>query len=131
MASQLSATENIERALGRLPLFQGAAPAQLDARIFPVHFAPVVIEEGGRRLLRLALPLPSGRQSGRKLLSCAAITDEPPAELAAAGHERCIVNLARAAVDRWLAPLGRPAAELQALLDERERPYYEHEVPAA
>jgi putative SOS response-associated peptidase YedK len=91
----------------------------------------VVIEEGGRRLLRLALPLPSGRQSGRKLLSCAAITDEPPAELAAAGHERCIVNLARAAVDRWLAPLGRPAAELQALLDERERPYYEHEVPAA
>jgi hypothetical protein len=66
MASQLSATENIERALGRLPLFQGAAPAQLDARIFPVHFAPVVIEEGGRRLLRLARChcRPAGRAAG-------------------------------------------------------------------
>lgn len=64
------------------------------------------------------------------LLSFAAITDEPPPEVAAAGHDRCIVPLPAAALDAWLHPQGRGDAALFALLDERERPYYAHQQAA-
>lgn len=64
------------------------------------------------------------------LLSFAAITDEPPAEVAAAGHDRCIVPLRDEHLDAWLNPQGRSLAELQALLDDRPRPYYEHRLAA-
>lgn len=61
------------------------------------------------------------------LLSFAAVTDEPPAEVAAAGHDRIPVNLTWEAALQWLRPQGRTDAQLQALLDEgRQRPYYEH-----
>ena len=70
-------------------------------------------------------------QAGEKLLSFAAITDDPPPEVAGAGHDRCPINLASSAVAAWLAPQGRTTAELQAALDDRERPYYEHQVLAA
>lgn len=70
-------------------------------------------------------------KDGRRLLSFAAITDEPPAEVAAAGHDRMIVNLKPEHLDAWLTPAGRSRAELQAILSDREAPYYEHEVLAA
>jgi putative SOS response-associated peptidase YedK len=38
------------------------------------------------------------------LLSFAAITDEPPAEVEAAGHDRCIVPIKRDNVYAWLNP---------------------------
>ena len=205
--SKRIAGDKISAALARLPLYRGIAPTALDARIFPFHHAPIVLEQAGRRVLRLARYhcRPSGKppsidrqypglynarrdnlekfwrgqfgsahavmliesffenaerdgrnqilhfvprpaqpmrvaclysewtdpKDGRRLLSFAAVTDEPPAEVAAAGYDRMIVNLAAEAVDRWLAPEGRSAAELQALLDERERPYYAHQVLAA
>src|ERR1700736_6558049 len=52
----------------------------------------------------------------------AAITDEPPADVAAAGHDRCIVNLKPEHVDAWLTPEGRSAEELQAILSDRAIP---------
>lgn len=201
------ATAKIEQSLRRLPLYQGSAPTALDDRIFPFHYAPIVIEEQGRRVLRLARyhcrqahqPASIDRErdglynarrdnlerfwrrefgsthalllawsffenvqrdgrnrvlqfrprppqlmriacvystwtdpaGGRRLLSFAVVTDAPPAEIAAAGHDRCPVNLSAAAADRWLAPQGQDNNQLQALLDDRERPYYEHEVLAA
>ena len=64
------------------------------------------------------------------LYSFAAITDEPPAEVAAAGHDRCIVPLKPANIDAWLNPAGLTAADLYKLLDDRERPYYEHKLAA-
>jgi putative SOS response-associated peptidase YedK len=64
------------------------------------------------------------------LLSFAAVTDDPPAEIAAAGHDRCIIPIREANVDAWLAPKGRPLAEAYAILDARERPYYEHRLAA-
>jgi putative SOS response-associated peptidase YedK len=64
------------------------------------------------------------------LLSFAAITDEPPAEVAAAGHDRCIVPIKPENVDAWLYPEGRPLAEMYAILDDRHRPYYEHRMAA-
>jgi putative SOS response-associated peptidase YedK len=64
------------------------------------------------------------------LLSFAAITDEPPAEVAAAGHDRCIVPIKPEHVDAWLNPDPKNLAALYAILDDRERPYYEHRLAA-
>jgi putative SOS response-associated peptidase YedK len=63
-------------------------------------------------------------------LSFAAITDEPPAEVAAAGHDRCIIPIKPENIDAWLNPdLARRAA-LYAILDDRQRPYYGHRLAA-
>lgn len=66
-----------------------------------------------------------------RLLSFAAVTDEPPPEIKAAGHDRCIINLREENVAAWLTPQGRSDEELQKLLSDRQTPYYEHEVAAA
>lgn len=64
------------------------------------------------------------------LWSFAAITDEPPAEVAAAGHDRCIVPIKPENVDAWLNPAETSPDRLLAMLDDRERPYYEHRMAA-
>lgn len=64
------------------------------------------------------------------LLSFAAITDEPPEEVAAAGHDRCIVPIRPENIDAWLNPNPKNLAALHAILDDRERPYYEHRMAA-
>jgi putative SOS response-associated peptidase YedK len=56
----------------------------------------------------------------------AAITDEPPADIAAAGHDRCIVNLRPERVEAWLTPEGRTAGELQSVLSDRVIPMIQH-----
>ena len=65
-----------------------------------------------------------------ELLSFAAITDEPPAEIAAAGHDRCVIPIRPENVDAWLNPDPKNLAALYAILDDRERPYYEHRLAA-
>jgi len=64
------------------------------------------------------------------LLSFAAITDEPPAEIAAAGHDRCIIPIKPEHIDAWLNPDRSNLNALYAILDDRERPYYEHRLAA-
>ncbi|MBA3590193.1 MAG: SOS response-associated peptidase family protein [Methylibium sp.] len=64
------------------------------------------------------------------LLSFAAITDEPPPEIAAAGHDRCIVPIRPENIDAWLNPQKDNLSALHAILDERARPYYEHRLAA-
>ena len=64
------------------------------------------------------------------LWSFAAITDEPPAEIAAAGHDRCIIPIKPANIDAWLNPSCTDLAAQYAILDDRERPYYEHRMAA-
>ena len=64
------------------------------------------------------------------LLSFAAITDEPPEEVAAAGHDRCIIPIRPENIDAWLKPNPQDLASLYAILDDRERPYYEHRMAA-
>lgn len=70
-------------------------------------------------------------QGGHRLLSFAAITDEPPEEVRAAGHDRMIINIQPENAERWLTPVGRSSEELQSILSDRQRPYYEHQVEAA
>ncbi len=63
------------------------------------------------------------------LLSFAAITDDPPPEVAVTGHNRCIIPLKPQNLSTWLTP-GADLASYYALLDDRERPYYAHELAA-
>lgn len=64
------------------------------------------------------------------LLSFAAITDVPPAEIAAAGHDRCIIPIKPENIDAWLNPAASNLEAMYAILDDRERPYYEHRLAA-
>lgn len=205
--SKRIATDKIEKAITRLDRLKATKPHPAEARIFPLHYAPVVMQVGGKRLLRLAryhcrkpgeppfidrklpglynarrdslgrywkdlfganhavmlvdsffenvdrdgrnqvlhfIPKPAGTmliaclysewrdpKGGAPLLSFAAITDEPPPEVAAAGHDRMIINLKPENLDAWLNPQGRSLDELQTILGDRQTPYYEHEVMAA
>ena len=205
--SQRIATSKVTAALERMSLLKGVQPHELDARIFPMNYAPIVINDGGRVAVRLAryhcrqvgkppsidrqfpglynarrdnlekfwreqfgyhhalmlvesfyenvegggrnavlhfMPRPATTmliaslysewvdpRDGEKLLSFAAITDEPPTEVRDAGHDRMIVNIQARNIGRWLAPAGRPVEELQAILNDRQTPYYAHEELAA
>jgi putative SOS response-associated peptidase YedK len=205
--SKRIAADKIEKALTRLERLKATKPHPAEARIFPLHYAPVVMQEGNRRVIRLAryhcrkpgepafidrklpglynarrdslgrywkelfgvshavmlvesffenvardgknavlhfVPRPADTmliaclvatwrdpKGGPPLLSFAAITDEPPPEVAAAGHDRMIVNLKPANLDTWLSPAGHSVDELQQILADRQAPYYEHEVMAA
>jgi putative SOS response-associated peptidase YedK len=66
-----------------------------------------------------------------ELRSFAAITDEPPADVAAAGHDRCIINLRPEHIESWLSPHGRSDEELQAILSDRAVSTYQHLVSEA
>jgi len=215
--SQRIATGKIEQLLERLADLKRTTPEDRDARIFPGWYAPVLIVENGRKVVK---PMryqcrPAGkpashdvkfpgtynarrdnlegfwkaqfgrthgiaifnafyenvsrhRTEGRELregekvenvilefrprpmqdmlvaclwsrwsapgepdlLSFAAITDEPPPEIAAAGHDRCIIPIKPEHVDAWLNPNPRDLAAQYAILDDRERPYYEHQLAA-
>ena len=205
--SRRIATDKVGWALGKLAALKRTTLVPDDARIFPGWQAPVLVEEGGERLLR---PMryqcrPAGKpeaydrkypgtynarrdnlegfwkaqfgashgivafnaffenveQDGRNvvlefrpeprqdmlvaclwsrwqapagsslpdLLSFAAITDEPPPEVAAAGHDRCIIPVKAEHLDAWLRP-DADLARAQAILDDRARPYYEHRLAA-
>ena len=64
------------------------------------------------------------------LLSFAAITDDPPPEVSAAGHDRCIIPIKSEHIDSWLNPDRKNLAAQYAILDDREHPYYEHRLAA-
>jgi putative SOS response-associated peptidase YedK len=64
------------------------------------------------------------------LLSFAAITDEPPPEVAAAGHDRCIIPIKPENIDAWLSSDPANLAAQYAILDDRNRPYFAHQLAA-
>lgn len=66
----------------------------------------------------------------RELHSFAAITDEPPPEIAAVGHDRCIIALQEEYLESWLTPRGRSASELLKMLSDPQRSYFEHRIAA-
>ena len=65
-----------------------------------------------------------------ELDSFAAITDEPPTEVSDAGHDRCIIPIKPEHVDAWLNPNPKNLKATYEILDDRERPYYEHRLAA-
>jgi putative SOS response-associated peptidase YedK len=211
---QRIATTKVDWTLGKLADLHRTEPTDEDSRIFPQHYAPVMVMENGRRVVkpmryqcrledkpafydvkfpgtynarrdslgkfwkgvfgyRHAVVIANAfyenvnkhRAEGRELregeevenvvlefrpratqemlvaclwspwggtadepelLSFAAITDEPPEEVSAAGHDRCIIPIKPEHLDAWLTPDPRNLDALQAILDDRSRPYYEH-----
>lgn len=71
---------------------------------------------------------PKGKEPD--LLSFAAITDEPEPEVAAAGHDRTIINIKPEHIDAWLDPEASDLATMQAIFDDKQHPYYEHRKAA-
>jgi hypothetical protein len=69
-------------------------------------------------------------QGESKLLSSAAITDEPPLEITVARHHRCIIPIKPENIGAWLNPEASDLAAMYAILDDRDRPYYEHRLAA-
>lgn len=65
-----------------------------------------------------------------QIRSFALVTDEPPPEVAAAGHDRCPVFLAHNKIDQWLNPGEQTFQQLDELLDHIERTYYSHFLAA-
>ncbi|GEM_PF-5498944 len=61
----------------------------------------------------------------------AEVTDDPEPEVAAAGHDRTIVNLKLENVEAWLTPEGRSVKKLLAILDDKQHPYCEHHKAAS
>jgi len=111
---------NRHRVEGR-ELAEGEEPENLVLRFDPA---------GGQLMLVACLWSRWTGPDGEELLSFAAITDEPPPEVSAAGHDRCIVPIKAENIDAWLNPVGADLASLYDILDERERPYYEHRLAA-
>ena len=64
------------------------------------------------------------------LLSFAAVTDEPEPEVAAAGHDRTIINIKPEHIDAWLNPDREDLQAMQDIFDDRQHPYYEHREAA-
>jgi putative SOS response-associated peptidase YedK len=189
---QRIAGNNIDRFVKKLNLIADPKLHASDARFFEHHYVPIVLLEGGRKVVKLAgyhldpdgkrghynarrdnlqywrspygsthavMLLGSFYENVRRdgankvlhfiprpqedmLVAClyqkqadgryafAAVTDDPPPEIAAAGHDRVIINLKPANVDAWLAPQGKPEAQLQAILADRQPSFYEHELAA-
>ena len=68
----------------------------------------------------------TGNEGEPDLLSFAAITDEPPPEVSAAGHDRCIIPIKPEHVDAWLNPDPNNLQAMYAILADRATPFYEH-----
>jgi putative SOS response-associated peptidase YedK len=65
------------------------------------------------------------------LNSFAVITDEPPEEVQAAGHDRCPIPLQHSNVRaRPEAGPAHSVKELDGMLEDRRRPYYQHQLAA-
>ena len=215
--SERIAKDKIEWALGKLSDLRREEPTDDDSRIFPMHYAPVMIIENGRRTIkpmrygcRLAGKPASydtqfpGTYNARRdslggfwrgvfgvshglvvmnaffenvnrhraerrelgkdekvsnvilefkpasgqemlvaclwsrwsapgqpdLLSFAAITDEPPPEVAEAGHDRCVIPIRPEFTDAWLQPDRADLAAQQRILEDRADLFYEHRLAA-
>lgn len=60
--------------------------------------------------------------------SFAAITRDPPPEVEAAGHDRCIIAIKPENLDAWLDPEPGKLAEQCAILDDPVGAYYQHRL---
>jgi putative SOS response-associated peptidase YedK len=68
----------------------------------------------------------SGEIEGVAVKGFAIVTDEPPPEVSAAGHDRCPALLSDAAWPQWLEPKGKTPKELDKLLGAQTKPRFVH-----
>jgi putative SOS response-associated peptidase YedK len=115
--------------------YENVSEARMEGTLLETHGRDgnVVLEfrPGNSELLHVACLWSRWSAPGEPdLLSFAAITDEPPPEIAAAGHDRCIIPIRPDNIDAWLNPDAENPAASYAILDDRDRPYYEHRLAA-
>ena len=91
-----------------------------DGRDQVLEFKP----SDGRDMIVACLWTLTQDEDGEPMYTFAAVTDDPPAEVAEAGHDRCVVPIKAEHLDAWLTPKAHTADELQGILEGRERPYY-------
>jgi len=72
-----------------------------------------------------------GRAGEPDLLSCSMITNDPLPEVAAAGHDRTIIDIKPENLDRWLNPDREDSDAQIAILLDRQPPYYAHNLEQA
>ena len=151
------ACDKITWAEGKLADLDRKQALTRDSRIFPGSYAPVMVWENGHRAEGHILPAAEHaakvvvefkpRPAEELLVACiwsrwtapglpdllsfAVITDEPPPEVLAAGHDRCIVPIRPENIDAWLNPDPSNLAAQNAILDDRVRPFYEHRIVQA
>ena len=92
-----------------------------------LEFAP---RDGSDMLIACLWSEWTGGPGEPALLSFAAITDAPEPEVAAAGHDRTVINIRPEHVDAWLNPEPGNLDALYAIFDDRPHPYYEHRMAA-
>ncbi|MDF4024145.1 SOS response-associated peptidase family protein [Luteibacter sp. PPL201] len=68
---------------------------------------------------------PEGDEPG--FYSVAAITRDPPPEVRAAGHDRCVIPIRPENLDAWLDPQPGQLVEMERILADSIDAYYEHE----
>ncbi|AOZ06208.1 SOS response-associated peptidase family protein [Cupriavidus malaysiensis] len=116
--------------------FENVARHKLEHRPLPAGEAEenVVLEFSPQppadMLLACLWSYSPGEGGGPGLYSFAAITDEPPPEVAAAGHDRCIIPLRPGHLDAWLQPDPHDLAAQQAILDDRAPLHFAHRLAA-
>lgn len=91
-----------------------------------LHFNPQPAQE----MLIACLWSHWSESGAHDLYSFAAITDDPPPEIAAVGHDRCIIALKEENLQAWLTPRGRSASQLLQVLSDPQRGYFEHRIAA-
>lgn len=92
-----------------------------------IEFRP----EDGTELLAPVIFSKTRLGNGREDAGFAIITDEPPAEVLAAGHDRCPVVLENGAIEEWLRFGKKTARELDQLLTKRRRVTFRHKLAEA
>jgi putative SOS response-associated peptidase YedK len=115
--------------------YENVSKAKFEGTLLETHEADenVILEfrPGNGQLMLVACLWSRWSAPGQPdLLSFAAITDDAPPEIAATGHNRCVVPIKMENVDAWLNPDPARLEDQYAILDDCERPYYEHRLAA-
>lgn len=69
---------------------------------------------------------PEGDEPG--FYTFAAITRNPPPEVMAAGHDRCVIPIREENIEAWLNPDSKNLGKSMAILDDPIDAYYQHEL---
>jgi putative SOS response-associated peptidase YedK len=115
--------------------YENVKKAKMEGTVLETHDKDenVVLEfrPSNRQLMHVACLWSRWTKPGEPdLLSFAAITDEPPPEIEAAGHDRCIIPIKPENIEAWLNPEASSLNAMYAILDDKDRPYYEHKLAA-
>lgn len=115
--------------------YENVKKAKMEGTLLETHEKDenVVLEfrPSNRQLMHVACLWSRWTKAGEPdLLSFAAITDKPPPEIEAAGHDRCIIPIKPENIAAWLNPEASSLDAMYAILDDKDRPYYEHKLAA-